>query len=81
MQGVDVWVRGQNDVQAIAVLLIQVGGLPGVFYEYFYNHARRVCFEKLSHIEVSRSPSGHFKPLLDPGGSFTSETATRRSQK
>jgi hypothetical protein len=25
---------------------------------------------------VSRSPNGHFKPLLDPGGGFTSETVS-----
>jgi hypothetical protein len=48
-----------------------------VFYTYFYNHARRHRLEKLLYIEqsISRSPSGYFKPLLDPGGGFTSETA------
>jgi hypothetical protein len=47
----------------------------------FYNHAHRLRLEKLSYIEVSRSPSGYFKPLLDPDGGFNSETAVRRFQK
>jgi hypothetical protein len=29
------------------------------------------------YLELSRSPSGYFKPLLDLGGVFTSETAAR----
>jgi hypothetical protein len=33
------------------------------------------------YIELSRNSSGYFKPLLDPGGGFTSETAARRLQK
>ena len=33
---------------------------------------------KLLYIELSRSSNGYFKPLLDPGGGFTSETAARR---
>jgi hypothetical protein len=32
-------------------------------------------------LQLSRSSNGDFKPLLDPGGGFTSETAARRSQK
>ena len=48
----------------------------GVFYTYFYNHARRLRIEKLLYyLELSRSSSGYFKPLLDPGGSFASKTA------
>jgi hypothetical protein len=43
---------------------------PGVFYKYFYNHARRLRLEKAI-----------LKPLLNPGGRFTSETAARRLQK
>jgi hypothetical protein len=56
---------------------------PGVFYTYFYNHAHRPRLEKLLYIELysSRSSNGYFKPLLDPGGSFNSETAARRFQK
>jgi hypothetical protein len=37
--------------------------------------------KKLLYLELSRSPNGIFKPLLDPGGGFTSETAARRFQK
>jgi hypothetical protein len=47
----------------------------GVFYTRFYNHAHCLRLEKLLYIELSRSPSGYFKPLLDPGGGFRSETA------
>jgi hypothetical protein len=54
---------------------------PGVFYKYFYNHAHRLRLEKLLYIELSRNSNGYFKPLLDPGGGFTSETAARRFQK
>jgi hypothetical protein len=43
-----------------------------IFYTYFYNHARRSRLEKLLYIELSRSSSGYLKPLLDPGGGFTS---------
>jgi hypothetical protein len=50
---------------------------PGVFYTYFYNHVRRLRLEKLLYIELSRSPNGYFKPLLGPGGGFTSEIAVR----
>jgi hypothetical protein len=57
--------------------------VAGVFYKYFYNHAHRLRLEKLLYlrVELSRSPSGYFKQLLDPGGSFTSETAARLFQK
>jgi hypothetical protein len=54
---------------------------PGVFYKCFYNHAHRLRLEKLLWIELSRSSNGHFKPLLDPGDRFNSETAARRFQK
>ena len=56
-------------------------GPPGVFYTYFYDHARRLRLEKLLYLELPRSPNGFFKVLLDPGGAFTSETAARRFQK
>jgi hypothetical protein len=64
----------------LPVPIFQVGpldssGPPGVFYKYFYNHAHRPRLEKLFYIELSRSSSGYFKPLLDPGGGFNSETA------
>jgi hypothetical protein len=55
-------------------------GTPGLFYTCFYNHARRLRLEKLLYIELSRSSNGFFKPLLDAGGGFTSETAARRFQ-
>jgi hypothetical protein len=35
-------------------------GPPGVFYTYFYNHARRLRLEKLLYIGLSRSPNGFF---------------------
>jgi hypothetical protein len=37
--------------------------------------------EILLYLEPSRSSNGFFKPLLDPDGGFTSETAERRFQK
>jgi hypothetical protein len=51
------------------------------FYTYFYNHARRLRLEKLLYLGLSRSLSGYFKPLRDPGGGSTSETAARQFQK
>jgi hypothetical protein len=63
-------------VCVMSVALIQVGPpAPGVFYTCFYNQAHRLRLEKLLYIELSRSPNGHFKPLLDPGGGFISKTA------
>jgi hypothetical protein len=56
----------------MSVKKIQVGPpTPGVFYTYFYNHGHRLRLEKLLYIELPRSSSGYFKPLLDPGGGFT----------
>jgi hypothetical protein len=52
-----------------------------MFYTYFYNHAHRLLLAKLLYIELSRSFNRYFKPLLDPGGGFTSEAAARRFQK
>jgi hypothetical protein len=50
--------------------------LSGFHSAYFYNHTRRLRLEKLLYIvELSRSPNGYFKPLMDPGGGFRSETA------
>jgi hypothetical protein len=46
-----------------------------VFYTYFYNHAHRLRLKKLLYIQLSRSSNGSFKPLLDPGDGFASETA------
>jgi hypothetical protein len=46
----------------------------GILY-YFYNHARRLRPEKILYLQLSRSPSGYFNPLLGPGGGFRSETA------
>ena len=72
---------------AMAMALCYVSDLeqawaPQLFYTYFYNHAPRLRLEKLLYIiELSRSPNGFFKPLLDPDDGFTSETAERRFQK
>jgi hypothetical protein len=41
-----------------------------LFYTYFHNHVRLLRLEKLLYIELSRSPNGFFKPLLDPYGRF-----------
>jgi hypothetical protein len=48
-----------------------------------YNRAYRFRLEikKLLHIELSRSFSGYFKQLLNPGGGFASDAAVRRFQK
>jgi hypothetical protein len=49
-----------------------------------YDHAHLVRLEKLSRLELSRSPNGHRilnKKLLGPGGGFASETVARRLQK
>jgi hypothetical protein len=51
---------------------------PGVFYTCFYNHARRLRLGKLLYLELSRSSSGFFLALLDPGGGFRSETAVTK---
>jgi hypothetical protein len=51
---------------------------PGVFYTYFYNHARRLHLERLLYPELSRSPNGFFKALLDLGGGFRSKTAVTK---
>jgi hypothetical protein len=64
----------------ISTTVIQVRP-PGYFAIYFYNHAHH---EKLLCLELPRFPrssNGYFKPLLDPGGGFTSETTARRFQK
>ena len=53
---------------------------PGVFCIYFYEHAHRLRLEKVLYLGLSRSPNGFLKPLLNPGGGFTSETAARRFQ-
>jgi hypothetical protein len=39
------------------------------------------AFKSLLCLELPISPNGFFKPLLDPSGGFTSETATRRVKK
>jgi hypothetical protein len=48
---------------------------PQAFNPRFYNHAYRLRLKKVLCLERSRSPSGYFKSLLDPGGRFRSETA------
>ena len=74
--------RGFQIVLSAVMAVRNISGLdlvwvwaPQLFYTYFYNHAHRLRHEKLLYTEVSRSPSGYFKPLLDPGGGFRSETA------
>ena len=47
------------------------------FHTYVYNHARRPRLEKLLSTNFQRAFSS-FKPLLDPGGGFASETETER---
>jgi hypothetical protein len=54
---------------------------PQLFYTRFCNHTRRLRLETLLYLELSRSPNGIFKPLLDPSGRFASETAARWFQK
>jgi hypothetical protein len=48
------------------------------FYTCSYNHARRLRLEKLSSsrrgLAKSRSPSGYFKPILDPDVTQTAKT-------
>jgi hypothetical protein len=56
-------------------------GGAGGFYACFYNHAHHLRLEKLLYLEFSRSSNGFLKPLLDPGGGFTSKTAAWRFQK
>jgi hypothetical protein len=47
----------------------------GVFCTHFDNHAIVPArLEKLLYPGLSRSLSGCFKPLMDPGGGFTSKT-------
>jgi hypothetical protein len=57
---------------------------PPLFYTYFYSHARRLRLEKLSYLELSRSPNGisnHFwiqvvvSLLKPPHGVLRIETA------
>jgi hypothetical protein len=63
------------------IIIVNSNWTPGAFYTCFYNHAHRLRLEKLLYIELSRCSNGYFKPLLDPGGGFTSETAARQFQK
>ena len=46
------------------------GGPRGILHMFLF-HAHRPCLEKLSLcLEVPKSPNGHLKPFLDPGGGF-----------
>jgi hypothetical protein len=49
----------------------------GVFHTCSYNHAHRLRLGELLYVELSRSFTGQFKPLLGPGGGCASETAAR----
>jgi hypothetical protein len=53
---------------------------PGICYTHPHNHARLLRLEKLLYLELPRNSNGFFKPLLDPGGGLTTETAARRSE-
>ena len=66
-------------------------GAPGVFYTYFYNHARRLRLEKLFIQSFLEVPTGFFKYfwiqvavslslslLKPPHGGFRSETAVTK---
>jgi hypothetical protein len=66
--------------QYTSLPVLSSSGTPVVFYTCSYNPARRLRIEKLLYIELSRISNGYFKPLLDPGGGFNSETAARRFQ-
>jgi hypothetical protein len=60
---------------------LDLASTPQPFYTCSYNHAHRLRLGRLLYIELSRISNGFFKPLLDPGGGFTSETAERQFQK
>jgi hypothetical protein len=70
-----IYIHTHTHTHIIHIGLPNSSPTPRVFYTYFYNHARRLRFEKLLYLEVFRSSNGYFKPLLDPGGGFRSETA------
>jgi hypothetical protein len=56
---------------------------PSCFYTYFYNEAHRLRLETLKTLiyRTFWKFQRIFKPLLDTGGGFTSETAVRRFKK
>ena len=80
--------RGRNSIQVtkqyMYPCLSQQGGgppvssyAPGVFRNYVYNHAHahRPRLEKLFYLDLFRSSSGNFKPLLNPDGGSRGKTA------
>ena len=72
-----------TDIYIYSIYISEHNSSSPLVYTYFYNRARRLRLEKLLYMELPRSSSGYFKPLLDPGlgSGFTSETAARRFQK
>jgi hypothetical protein len=64
-----------------AVMLIRIVPPLGYFMHIPKTTACRLRLEKLLYLQLSRSHSGCFKPLLDPGSSSTSETVVKRFQK
>jgi hypothetical protein len=64
----------------MSVTLIRVGP-PGHFIHVSLTTPIVSALKKQLCLELSRSPNGFFKALLDPGGGFTSDTTARRFQK
>jgi hypothetical protein len=75
--------RGSSATRAQHISGLDPVRAPQLFYKHSYNHAHRLRLEKLlyRYLELSRSPNGFLKPLLDPDGGFTSETAERWFRK
>jgi hypothetical protein len=59
--------RGSSATRAQHISGLDLVWAPRLFYTY--------RLEKLLCLELSRSPNGFFKALVDPGGGFRSETA------
>jgi hypothetical protein len=64
--------RGSSATRAQHISGLDLVWAPRLFYTY--------RLEKLLCLELSRSPNGFLKPLLNPDDGFTSETAERRFQ-
>jgi hypothetical protein len=65
------------DLRLLFINISDQVSTPQLYYTYFCNHVHRLRLEKILYLEHSRSSNGFFKPLLDPDGGFTSETAER----
>jgi hypothetical protein len=62
---------------AISATLIRVRP-PGYFTNIFITTPVASSLKKLLYLELSRSPNGFLKVLLDPGGGFRSGTAVTK---